>query len=440
MKLCVIGCGYVGLVTSTCFAETGNHVIAVEKDQRRIDMLRKGNSPIYEPGLDELMTRNIAKGRLSFSDDLPKAIDESDYLFICVGTPPAPDGSTDLTAVLDVARTIGKNIKSYKIIIMKSTVPVGTCKKAERAIAALTDVEFDVTMNPEFLKEGAALDDFFRPDRVVVGASTEKGIKQMRYLYQPFLRTGKPFIAMCTESAEMTKHASNAMLAARISFINEISHLCEIAGADVEEVRRGMAADRRIGPAFLFPGLGFGGSCFPKDLRSLAHVGKSQGARMYMSEAASTANLGARQRFLDRIALHFDNDLNGKTLAFWGLAFKPRTDDIREAPSIWLIQNILERWPDAVIRAHDPIANEQARRVLDDKVVIAENDYEILKDADALIICTEWNEFRSPDFELIKNSMRVPVIFDGRNLYDTEMIRESGITYYSVGRLPVIPE
>jgi len=434
MKLCVIGCGYVGLVTGACFAETGNRVIAVEKDPERVRMLRGGESPIYEPGLDELMQRNIAKERLIFTDDLPRGLDESDIVFICVGTPPAEDGSTDLTAVMEVARAIGSVIKDYKLIVMKSTVPVGTCKRVAAEISKATDVEFDVAMNPEFLKEGAALDDFFRPDRVVVGADTERAIKKLHYLYAPFLRTGKPFMAMRTESAEMTKHASNAMLAARISFVNEVAALCEAAGADVEEVRRGMAADHRIGPSFLFPGLGFGGSCFPKDLRSLAQVGRACDVQMHLSEAATTVNIRTRERFLKRIQNHFGGDLNGKVLAFWGLAFKPRTDDVREAPAIWLIQKILANWPDAVIRAHDPVANEQAKRVLAKGVAFSDSDYEILEGADALVICTEWNEFRSPDFDRMKDLMRSPVIFDGRNLYPLEMIGEAGFTYYAVGR------
>ena len=356
MKLCVIGCGYVGLVTGTCFAETGNHVIAVEKNPERLNLLNEGRSPIYEPGLDELMERNIAKGRLQFSDDLGAGLAEGDIIFICVGTPPGEDGSTDLTAVLEVAESIGRTISSYKVVVMKSTVPVGTCRKIRDKIASLTDQEFDVVMNPEFLKEGAALDDFFRPDRVVIGGESEIAMRKMRHLYAPFLRTGKPLIAMRTESAEMTKHASNAMLASRISFINEVAALCEAAGADVEEVRRGMASDARIGSAFLFPGLGFGGSCFPKDLRSLAHAGGELGVKMHISQAATAVNLEARERFLNRIAAHFGGNLEGKRIAFWGLAFKPRTDDVREAPALWLIQNILAKWPGAEIVAHDPIA------------------------------------------------------------------------------------
>jgi len=437
MRLCVIGCGYVGLVTGACFAEMGNDVIAVDNNTGRIEMLERGESPIYEPGLSELLVRNTSEGRLTFTSDIKSAVTSSNVVFICVGTPPAPDGSTDMTAVMAVARSIAENLNGYKVVVMKSTVPVGTCKRVAELIASLTTQEFDMASNPEFLKEGAALDDFFRPDRVVVGADSDRAMRVMRNLYSPFLRTGKPFIAMRTESSELTKHASNAMLASRISFINEVALLCQVTGADVEEVRRGMAADGRIGSQFLFPGLGFGGSCFPKDLRSLAHVGRESGSRMHLSEAATAVNIEARSRFLDLIADYFGGDLNGKRLAFWGLAFKPRTDDIREAPSVWIIQRALEKWPQVVIRAHDPIAMERSREVLGDRIQYERSVYGALEGADALVICTEWNEFRSPNFDRMKGLMAAPVIFDGRNLYEREMVREEGFTYFSVGRPPV---
>ena len=440
MKLCVVGCGYVGLVTGTCFAEMGNDVAAVDTNADRVEALRRGETPIYEPGLTELLERNLAHGRLQFTTDIAQAVCDSEIIFVCVGTPPRDDGSTDLSAVLAVAEAIAKHMKTPKLVVIKSTVPVGTCAQVAGRISALSDVEFDVASNPEFLKEGAAVDDFFRPDRVVVGADSERALRKLRFLYAPFLRTGKPFVAMKAASAEMTKHASNAMLASRISFINEVAGLCELAGADVEEVRRGMATDHRIGSQFLFPGLGFGGSCFPKDLTSLAHVGREQGHPMLLSEAASAVNVEARKRFLNRLAAHLDNDLNTRVLAMWGLAFKPRTDDIREAPSIWLAQQTLERWPQAVIRAHDPVAMENARKILGESVAFCKDHYGMLDGADALIICTEWNEFRTPDFERIKGLMRRPLIFDGRNLYEPEMMRETGFTYVSVGRPTVHPD
>jgi len=434
MRLCVIGCGYVGLVTGTCFAEMGNEVIAVDRDARRIEALKRGDVPIYEPGLSELITRNAAESRLWFTTDTVDGISHSEVIFICVGTPPSPDGSSDLAAVMEVSRDIARMMKEYKLIVVKSTVPVGTCRRIAAEMAALTNHEFDVASNPEFLKEGAAVEDFFRPDRVVVGAESERALRKLQYLYSPFLRTGRPLIAMSTPSSEMTKHVSNAMLASRISFINEVAGLCDVVGADVEEVRRGMAADHRIGPQFLFPGLGFGGSCFPKDLLSLAHVGRQAGRHMHISEAATRVNQEARERFLARIVEHFDGDLSDRTLAFWGLAFKPRTDDVREAPAIWLIDTIAAKWPTAMVRAHDPAAMDRAKEALRARVDYSKTYYDILRAADALVISTEWNEYRTPDFERMKGLMKSPVVFDGRNLYDLGMMKEAGFTYYSVGR------
>jgi len=439
MKLTIVGCGYVGLVTGTCFAEMGNHVMAVDRDAARIEQLMRGEMPIHEPGLAELVVRNSADGRLEFTTDTAEGTRHGDVIFICVGTPPAEDGSSDLTAVISVAEAVAENARSPKLVVVKSTVPVGTCKMLAEKMAQRAEAAIEVASNPEFLKEGAALDDFFRPDRVVVGAQSERAMETLRRLYAPFLRTGKPFIAMSTASAELTKHASNAILASRISFINEVAALCETVGADVEEVRRGMAADQRIGARFLFPGLGFGGSCFPKDLLSLAHVGRRTGTPMPVCEAATAVNQRARQRFLDRIALHFDGDLDGRVLAFWGLAFKPRTDDVREAPAVWLIQQIARRWPGAQLRAHDPAAMQRAREVLGDAVRYSPACYDILEGADALVISTEWNEFRSPDFDRVRELMRSPVIFDGRNLWEPGMMREMGFTYHSVGRPTVTP-
>lgn len=439
MKICVVGSGYVGLVTGTCLAEMGNAVVAVDKDPARIEMLQRGEMPIYEPGLAELVERNIAEGRLDFTTNVARGIEHALIIFICVGTPPADDGSTDLTALLAVTDSIAKYARSYKVVVVKSTVPAGTCRLVADILAEKSDCEFDVASNPEFLKEGAAVDDFFRPDRVVVGAESERALKALRRLYAPFLRTGRPLITMKTTSAEMTKHASNAILAARVSFINEVAALCEAVGADVSEVRRGMASDGRIGPRFLFPGLGFGGSCFPKDLRSLARVGLENNIRMHSCEAAALVNQEARERFLNRIARHFGDDLAGKTLAFWGLAFKPRTDDVRESPAVWIIQQLLSRWPAARILAYDPTANETARAVIGDAVVFSRSNYDILENADALVICTEWNEFRSPDFDRMKGLMKSPVIFDGRNLYEPDDFLEMGFTYYCVGRPTVRP-
>lgn len=439
MKLTIVGCGYVGLVTGTCFAEMGNHVLGVDSDAGRIERLARGEMPIHEPGLAELVVRNSADGRLEFTTDLAEGTRHGEVIFICVGTPPAADGSSDLSAVMSVAEAIAENADAPRLIVVKSTVPAGTCRALAARLAEKSDVALDVASNPEFLKEGAALDDFFRPDRVVVGVESERALEIMRRLYAPFLRTGKPLIAMSTTSAELTKHASNAMLASRISFINEVAGLCEAVGADVEEVRRGMAADQRIGARFLFPGLGFGGSCFPKDLLSLAHVGREKGSSMPMCEAATEVNLRARRRFLDRMVEHFGGDLDGRALAFWGLAFKPRTDDVREAPAIWLLQQIAARWPGSRLRAHDPAAMQRAKEVLGDAVEYSPSNYDILDGADALVISTEWNEFRSPDFDRMRELMRKPVIFDGRNLWDGAMMREMGFTYYSAGRPTVRP-
>ncbi|MBN1515188.1 UDP-glucose/GDP-mannose dehydrogenase family protein [Candidatus Sumerlaeota bacterium] len=436
MRLTIIGTGYVGLVTGVCFAEMGNDVKCIDIDPNRVAMINQGESPIYEPGLQELLQRNVEDGRLVCTGDYDEGVRYGEVIFICVGTPPGDDGSTDMTQVLAAAQAISERMDSYKLIVMKSTVPVGTCRMLKEQIARQTGCGFDVASNPEFLKEGTAVEDFFKPDRIIAGSDSSRALDMLEALYQPFLRTGKPFIRMSAESSELTKHASNAMLAVRISFINEIAGLCEKVGADVREVRRGMASDRRIGSTFLFPGLGFGGSCFPKDARSLADVGQKNGHPMLITSAACQVNQAARERFLQRIIERFEAELNGKTLAFWGLAFKPGTDDIREAPAIWLIQQLLDRFPQIRIAAHDPVAMKTAARALnhDERVKFSCRNYEILDGAAALIVCTEWNEFRSPDFERIKAMLSEPVIFDGRNLYDPKMMSEHGIQYHSVGR------
>ena len=442
MNLTIIGSGYVGLVTGTCFAEMGNEVVCLDINPERVDMINRGEAPIYEPGLEELIERSVEDGRLRATTDAKEAIHHGEIIFVCVGTPPAADGSTDMSQILSSAKAIGENLNDYKVVVMKSTVPVGTCKMLKEEIAKFTDKEFAVASNPEFLKEGDAVDDFFKPDRVVVGSDSDRALDILENLYSPFLRTGKPFLRMSAESSELTKHASNAMLAVRISFINEVAGLCEKVGADVREVRRGMSSDSRIGSTFLFPGLGFGGSCFPKDTRSLADVGRKFGHPMHLTDSASIVNQNARQRFLDRLVEHYSGDLNDKTIAFWGLAFKPGTDDVREAPAIWLIQQILDRWPAAKIRAVDPVANKTGAEAINDsgRVEFSKKMYDVLEGADALVVCTDWNEFRSPNFARIKDNLKHPVIFDGRNLYEPQMMYDQGFIYYSVGRPTYFPE
>jgi UDPglucose 6-dehydrogenase len=437
MNLCIVGCGYVGLVTGTCLSEMGNDVAMVDVDRERVRALTTGEVPIYEPGLAELVRRNADEGRLRFTVDLASAVEGTRAILVCVGTPPAPDGSSDLTALMDVVRGIGESMDGYRLIVVKSTVPVGTCRRVAEMLAGLTEHEFDVASNPEFLKAGAAVNDFLRPDRVVVGVESDRALQVLRELYAPFLRTGRPLIAMSVPSAEITKQAANTMLAARISLINELAALCEATCADVEEVRMGIASDSRIGPQFLFPGLGFGGSCLPKDTRSLAHAGMEHGIPMHITRASYTVNDEGRQRFLDRIASHFAGDLSAATLAFWGTAFKPRTDDVRESPGIWLIQQVLARWPTCSVRAHDEVARRTSMAVLPRQVEFAPSQYDVLTGADALVICTDCNEFRSPNFARMKQLLAAPVIFDGRNLYAADTMGREGFTYYSIGRQPV---
>jgi UDPglucose 6-dehydrogenase len=432
MKICVIGSGYVGLVAGTCFAETGNDVICVDVDERKIKMLKKGEIPIYEPGLKELVDRNTSKGRLTFSTELDKSIKESLINFIAVGTPPGEDGSSDLTHVLAVATAIGKAMNGYKVIVDKSTVPVGTADLVRAAVGKETNHPFDVVSNPEFLKEGAAIDDFMRPDRVVIGVDDSRAEALMKDLYSPFVRTGHPIIVTDVRSAEMTKYASNALLATKISFMNEIANLCEKVGADINLVRQGVGSDRRIGHQFLFPGCGYGGSCFPKDIKALVHTSESYGMTLEILKAVEMVNERQKRVLTDKITKYYGEDLTGKTFGVWGLSFKPRTDDMREAPSIVIIDGLLNRG--AKIQAYDPQAMEEAHKIFGDRIGYMKDEYEAVQNVDGLLIVTEWNEFREPNFDVLRKSMRHPVIFDGRNIYDHKKMQSIGFRYFSLGR------
>lgn len=432
MKICVIGTGYVGLVTGVCLADSGNNVICVDIDKKKIEMLNNGKPVIYEPGLEEIMTRNYREKRLEFSSDINYAVRKSKIIFIAVGTPQNSDGSADLTYVLKAAKDIAKAMNGYKIIVTKSTVPVGTGRKIISIIKKYTKHKFDYVSNPEFLKEGTAVDDFTKPDRIVLGGENKKALDIMRELYAPFVRTGKPILTMDILSAEMTKYAANVFLATRISCINEIANLCEKIGADIDSVRAGMGTDSRIGMHFLFPGLGYGGSCFPKDVKAMIQMGRKNNRQLLIFEAVDRVNSKQWQNITDKIKLHFKNNLQNKTLAVWGLSFKPRTDDVRESPAIKIINFLLKSG--VRIRAFDPVANREAKRVLGEKISYFENQYDALKGADGLIIATEWNEFRRPDFNKIKKLLNEPVIFDGRNIYEVDKMREMGFKYYSIGR------
>ena len=435
MKLCVIGTGYVGLVAGTCFAESGNDVTCVDIDEAKIAALQEGTVPIYEPGLEELIRRGLAERRLWFTTDLAAAVRAAEICFIAVGTPEASDGTADLGAVLAVAREIGAAMNGYRVIVCKSTVPVGTADKVRDAIRETTRNEFDVISNPEFMKEGAAVEDFTKPDRVVIGGRSERAIELMRTLYGPFVRTENPILVMDNRSAEMTKYASNAFLATRISFINEIANLCERVGADVTEVRRGMGADRRIGHHFLFPGVGYGGSCFPKDVQAIIRTAQENGLQFQLLDAVETVNEGQKRLLVEKVIGHFGEDLSGRRFAIWGLAFKPRTDDMREAPSIVIVEELLRRG--ARIEAHDPEALAAARGIFGDRINYHRLNYDALEGADALLIVTDWNEFRRPDFPRMRSLMNRPLVFDGRNLYECEAMRAQGFTYYPIGRPPV---
>jgi UDPglucose 6-dehydrogenase len=431
LRIGVIGTGYVGLVVGGCLAETGNSVVCVDNDHDKIAGLLRGELPIYEPGLDEMVPRNVAEERLRFTTDLGGAVRESEVIFIAVGTPQDRDGSADLRYVLEVAAAVGKAMNGFKVIVNKSTVPVGTAARVREVLGQHTSHPFAVVSNPEFLKEGAAVEDFMRPDRVVIGTDDAKVEAIMRELYEPFVRTGNPILTMDPASAELTKYAANAMLATRISFMNEIANLCDRVGADVRHVRMGMGTDHRIGPSFLFPGMGYGGSCFPKDVKALIRIGAEAQAEMHVALAVDRTNEAQKAILLPRIAAHLGG-LAGKSIAIWGLAFKPRTDDVREAPALVLAEKLLAAG--ATVRLYDPKANEAARRVLGERAVYCSRSYEAIEGADALVVATEWNEFREPDFPKMRALMRRPAIFDGRNLYNPRMLREMGFHYEGIGR------
>jgi len=432
MNIAVVGTGYVGLVSGTCLSETGNNVICVDIDANKVAKLQAGNIPIYEPGLDVIFQRNIKEGRLQFTTNLEEAIKDVSLIFLALPTPPGGDGSADLSYVLGVAEKLGMIMQDYKVIINKSTVPVGTAEKTKAAIAKHAKVPFDVVSNPEFLREGVAVDDFMKPDRVVVGTSSERARKLMEELYRPFVRQGNPIIFMDERSSEMTKYAANSYLATRISFMNELANLCEKTGADVETVRMGMGSDARIGKRFLFPGIGYGGSCFPKDVQALVKSASEVNYDFKILNAVMAVNEKQKLHLLPGIKKYFGNDLKGKHFALWGLSFKPGTDDIREAPALYIIDALLGEG--ATVAAFDPEAMKNVKEQLGDKIVYAESQYEALKDADALIIATEWNEFRTPDFAKIAARLKNKAIFDGRNLFDLEAMRNLGFHYESVGR------
>ena len=432
MKLCVIGTGYVGLVAGTCLAEMGNSVICVDKDTEKLKELRKGNIPIYEPGLETLILSNVKENRLYFSSDISDAVKKSDVCFIAVGTPQKEDGSADLSAVFDVAKSIAIAMNGYKVVVNKSTVPVGTCDRIASIIKENTDFDFDVVSNPEFLKQGDAVQDFLKPDRVIIGASSQRAFDVMREIYASFLKTGNPVIEMDAKSAEMTKYASNAFLALKISYANEIANICENIGADAEMVRKGMCADKRIGKKFLFPGLGYGGSCFPKDVKALISVAKDVGYTAELLMATDNINLRQRYNFINKIMKRYNGNVKDRKFALWGLAFKPKTNDMREAPSINIIKELLKTG--AQICAFDPKAIDTAKKIFGTEIEYAKSSYAALNGADALILATEWNEFQNPDFDLIKSSLKEPVIFDGRNQYSPQKLKEMGFEYHCVGK------
>lgn len=436
MKIAVIGTGYVGLVTGTCFSEVGIDVVCIDVDQKKIDNLKKGIMPIYEPGLEEMVLRNVEKGRLQFSTSLAESIKGCDVAFIAVGTPPGEDGSADLKYVLAVAREIGQNIDEYCVVVTKSTVPVGTAKKVKDAVQEElnkrgVDVPYAVASNPEFLKEGAAIDDFLKPDRIVIGVESKQAEDMMRKLYKPFLLNGHPIIFMDVPSAEMTKYAANSMLATKISFMNDIANLCEIMGADVNMVRKGIGSDGRIGNKFIYPGIGYGGSCFPKDVKALIKTAKDNGYTMQILESVEAVNEAQKSVLFNKIIKHFNGNLKGKTFAMWGLSFKPKTDDMREAPSLVIIEKLLAAG--ANVKAYDPVAMKEAKHILGEQIEYTKNENNALIDADALLIVTEWPDFRSPDFQVVKKLMKGNAIFDGRNIYDIAEMKELGFDYYCIG-------
>jgi len=441
MNISIVGTGYVGLVTGACLAETGAVVNCIDVNQSKIDNLNNGIMPIYEPGLEDIVKRNVQKERLFFRTKLSEVVNDSDAVFIAVGTPPDEDGSADLKYVIGVAREIGQHLENYTVVITKSTVPVGTAKKVKAAIQEELDkravkVEFDVASNPEFLKEGNAVDDFLKPDRIVVGTESERAEKVLSRLYKPFLLNGHPLIFMDITSSEMTKYAANSMLATKISFINDIANLCEIVGADINLVRKGIGSDSRIGNKFLYPGVGYGGSCFPKDVQALIKTAKDYGYELKVLQAVESVNKSQKSVLFNKIYNYFGGQLKGKTIALWGLSFKPETDDMREAPSLVLIEKLIAEG--ATVSAYDPIAMHEAQRILGDKIKYCKDMNEALIGADALAIVTEWSEFRLPNFRVMARLMNNKVIFDGRNILDVEQLAEFGYSYYSIGKKPII--
>lgn len=433
MRICVVGTGYVGLVAGTCFAETGNDVICVDIDEAKVEALRQGHVPIYEPGLEELIKRNVEEGRLAFTTDLSTAVRHALVCFIAVGTPQGDeDFAPDLSAVWAVARSIGECMDGYRVVVTKSTVPVGTHKRVAKELASATDHPFDVVSNPEFMKEGAAIDDFLKPDRVVIGCADERAGEIIKDLYSPFCRSGAPILVMDNASAEMTKYAANSLLATRISFMNEVANLCERVGADVSQVRQGMGFDSRIGPAFLYAGLGYGGSCFPKDVRAIINTAETNESDFTILRAVDQVNNRQKKRLFQKVETFYNGSLNGRTFGLWGLAFKPRTDDMREAPAIGLIEDLLSSGCN--VRVHDPEAMEVARKIFGDRITYHRQNYETLDGADALLVVTEWNEFRRPDFDRVKQLLKEPVIFDGRNLWEPASMQKIGFNYFPIGR------
>ncbi len=438
MKITMIGTGYVGLVTGTCFAETGVQVTCVDINEEKIRNLKRGIIPIYEPGLDQMVLSNVEKGRLEFTTNIKEGIDQSEAVFIAVGTPPGEDGSADLRHVLEVARQIGRHMTHYMVVVTKSTVPIGTAKKVKAAILDELEkrgvtIDFDVASNPEFLKEGNAVEDFLKPDRIVIGTESANAEKTISKLYKAFTLNGHPIIFMDIPSAEMTKYAANAMLATKISFMNDMANLCELVGADITNVRRGIGSDTRIGNKFIYAGIGYGGSCFPKDVKAIIRTADDNGYSLRLLKAVEEINADQKMTMFHKIKKHFNNHLEGKTFAVWGLSFKPNTDDMREAPSLVIIDALLKEG--AKVKAYDPVAMKEAKHYLDDKIEYGQDPYDVLIEADALILVTEWTEFRMPNFKVLEKLMVEKTIFDGRNIYDPQEMKENGFNYYSIGRL-----
>ena len=431
MNIAVVGTGYVGLVTGACFAGSGNNVICVDIDETKIESLKNCVIPFYEPGLEEVVKTNVDEGRLSFTTDAKSAIENSSIILIAVGTPQSENGAADITYVLNVAKTIGEHINDYKIVVTKSTVPVGTTEKVRDTIRSISDIEFDVASNPEFLKEGAAVEDFLKPERVVIGVENSKAGDILKELYSPFMRSQDRAIIVSIRSSELSKYASNAMLATRISFMNEVAQLCELVGADVSDVRSVMGSDKRIGRHFLYPGLGYGGSCFPKDVRALVNTAKENSYDLKICSSVDEVNNDQRIHFFDKINNYFNSDIKGKKIGIWGLSFKPNTDDIREAPSLFLIEKLLDMG--AKVAVHDPSSMHHVKEIFGDRIKYTKTNYDACKEKDALVICTEWSEYRQPDFGQISSLMKSPVIFDGRNLYSRAMLENLGFKYFAIG-------